>query len=80
MEHMFDRCKSLKSVDISSFNTQNVTNMSFIFFDCVALESIDLPNFGNQNIIQMDRMFGECKNELKIKIKDKYNIKDEAFK
>ena len=54
--------------------------MSFIFFDCVALESIDLPNFGNQNIIQMDRMFGECKNELKIKIKDKYNIKDEAFK
>ena len=27
-------CKSLTNIDLSNFNTQNVTNMSFMFSKC----------------------------------------------
>ena len=34
MSYMFYYCKSLNNLNISNFNTKNVTNMSGIFADC----------------------------------------------
>ena len=32
MSYMFSRCNSLTNIDLSNFNTQNVTNMSYMFY------------------------------------------------
>lgn len=31
MKYMFDVCKNLTSLDVSSFNTSKVTNMDYMF-------------------------------------------------
>ena len=35
--HMFRDCSSLTKIDLSNFNTKNVTNMSFMFLGCSSL-------------------------------------------
>ena len=37
MSYMFKSCFSLKSIDLSNFNTKNVTNMSYLFFNRCSL-------------------------------------------
>jgi len=34
---MFCECKSLTKIDLSNFNTQNVTNMKCMFYGCKSL-------------------------------------------
>ena len=60
MNDMFNECKSLKSIDLSNFNTQNVTNMNDMFRECKSLKSIDLSNFNTQNVTNMSDMFKGC--------------------
>ena len=57
---MFRGCKNLLSLDISSFNTANVTNMESMFEKCASLTSIDFSNFNTANVTNMDYMFDEC--------------------
>ena len=38
---MFYDCKSLINIDLSNFNTQNVTNMKNMFYKCKSLTNID---------------------------------------
>ena len=47
MNNMFSFCYSLISLDLSSFNTINVNNMSYMFKDCKSL------NFLKQNLWKM---------------------------
>ena len=42
---MFYDCISLLSLDLSNFNTKNVTNMHSMFHNCKSLLSLDLSNF-----------------------------------
>ena len=58
---MFFCCESLSSIDLSNFNTQNVTNMEYMFYNCNSLLSIDLSNFNTQNVTNMRYMFYNCK-------------------
>ena len=60
MSHMFSGCSSLKSVDLSSFNTNNINNMSFVFDGCEALESINLSSLNTNNVKKMWGMFYDC--------------------
>ena len=64
---MFYYCNSLSSLDLSNFNTQNVTNMGYMFSYCNSLSSLDLSNFNTQNVTNMESMFRGCKS-LKIRI------------
>ena len=64
MEGMFYGCKSLRSLDLTNFVTQQVTNMHLMFYNCKSLNSLDLSNFNIKNVINMDYMFYNC-NELK---------------
>ena len=57
MSHMFSGCSSLKSVDLSSFNTNNINNMSFVFDACRHLESINLSSLNTHNVKKMWGMF-----------------------
>ena len=59
---MFSGCSSLTSLNLSSFNTNKVTDMDSMFEDCSKLASLDLSNFNCNNIKSMENMFKNCKN------------------
>ncbi len=67
--HMFNCCESLKIIDLSNFNTQNVTDICYMFRECKSLTNIDLSNFSTQNIKAMfymrSMLFG-CKSLIKV--------------
>ena len=42
---MFFECKNLIDINLSNFNTQNVTNMYSMFYRCESLKNINLSNF-----------------------------------
>ena len=56
MRAMFCRCTQLKSIDVSTFNTSNVTNMGEMFA-YTGLESLDLSKFNTSNVTDMYLMF-----------------------
>ena len=58
--YMYCKCSSLKSIDLSSFNTSNVKDIRGMFFGCSSLESIDLSSFNTSNVNNMDLMFYNC--------------------
>ena len=58
--YMFSDCSSLQSIDLSSFNTTNVKNMSSMFLGCSSLRSIDLSSFNTTNVENMYTMFRGC--------------------
>ena len=57
---MFFWCSSLTNLDLSSFNTSNVTDMSHMFSSCSSLTSLDLSNFNTANVTDMQSMFELC--------------------
>ena len=80
MSCMFDGCSSLKELNLNNFNTNNVTNMSFMFNGCSSLKELNLNNFNTNNVTNMRWMFSKCSDELKLKLKSKFNeFKEEAF-
>ena len=57
---MFEYRKHLINIDLSSFNTKNVTNMKRMFANCENLESIDLSSLDTKNVTNMEEMFISC--------------------
>ena len=53
--------EKLTSIDLSNFNTRNVTDMSNMFNSCSNLTSLDLSNFNTSNVTNMGSMFGYCR-------------------
>ena len=51
---------SLENLDLSSFNTSKVTNMSNMFSNCESLISLDLSSFNTSNVTNMSNMFRAC--------------------
>ena len=51
---MFSGCSSLKELNLSNFNTNNVTNMRDMFNGCSSLKELNLYNFNNNNITNME--------------------------
>ena len=49
MNRMFFGCFSLKKLNLSNFNTNNVTDMSEMFHGCSSLEEINLSSFNTSN-------------------------------
>jgi len=45
MSYMFVHCESLIYIDISSFDTMKVNDMSLMFFYCSSLKTLDISNF-----------------------------------
>ena len=77
---MFNGCSSLKELNLSNFNTNNVTNMVSMFYLCSSLEELNLSNFDTNNVTYMKDMFHGCSEQFKNKIRSKYkNLKEEAF-
>jgi surface protein len=65
ISYMFACCRELKTINISSFNTSKVINMSYLFgssnyFHNSSLTSLDLSNFDTSNVTNMEKMFFGC--------------------
>lgn len=54
---MFYLCKKLESVDVSNWQTGNVTNMNGVFNQALALENIDVSNWDTSSCTDMAAMF-----------------------
>jgi len=60
--YMFFGCSNLTNIDLSSFDTKNVNNMSAMFSNCSNLTNIDLSSFDTKNVNNMSHMFSWCSN------------------
>lgn len=60
MEHMFDNCNKLETVDVTGFKTSNVTTMAFMFYLCQSLDSVDVTKFDTRKVTNMESMFRQC--------------------
>ena len=65
MNCMLNVCNKLINLNISSFDTKNVTDMSNMFNGCSSLVNLDLSSFDTKNVINMLCMFFNC-DKLKI--------------
>ena len=59
---MFYYCENLADLDVSHFDTSQVTYMSSMFEGCESLTNLDLSSFDTSQVIYMNRMFADCKN------------------
>ena len=62
MTGMFNNCSKLTSLDLSSFNTSNVTSIGGMFSNCGKLTSLDVSNFDTSKVINNSNMFNDCNN------------------
>lgn len=61
MGSMFSKCTSLETLDLSSFNTEKVTNMFEMIVGSMDLRTINLPKgFIGSNVTDLNGMFRDC--------------------
>lgn len=62
LKSFFELLTGLETIkDLKYLNTENVTDMSRMFWVCYALTSLDLSNFNTTNVTNMREMFYNCK-------------------
>ena len=71
---IFSNCPNLTKIDLSNFNSQNITNMSYIFFGCSSLTSVNLSNFNTYKANDMSYMFSGCSSLINLDLSD-FNTK-----
>ncbi len=59
-EKMFVSKAKLTSIEFDNFNTNNVTSMSYMFYDCSSLTSLDVSKFDTSKVTDMSAMFYNC--------------------
>ncbi len=59
MSYMFDGGINIKELDLSHFNTENVTAMTCMFRG-LSCDSLDLSSFNTSKVTDMTRMFSDC--------------------
>jgi surface protein len=57
---MFQNCKTLPQIDLSTFNTKNVVNMSYMFSGCTYLEEIDLRPLNLYSCTNIRNILEKC--------------------
>ena len=60
MSSMFGGCSSLTSLDVSKFDTSQVTDMNYMFGGCSSLTNLDVSKFDTSQVTNMEQMFFEC--------------------
>lgn len=78
MQFMFSSCTSLETLDLSSFNTEKVTNMVAMFENSKHLRSLKLPKgFIGSSVTNLKAMFRGCESltELDLSGSNSENVK-----
>ena len=61
MNSMFNRCRNITSLDLSSWDVSNVTDMFDMFGGCISLTSLDLSGWNTRKVTDMTNMFSSCR-------------------
>ena len=70
----------LVKLNLNSFNTNKVSDMSWMFHGCSSLKELNIDNFNFNNVKNYFGIFPRCYGELRKKIEMKFNyLKSEAF-
>ena len=75
---MFAGCESLLSLDISNWDTSNVTKMDAMFEHCASLSSLDISNWDTSNVTSMGGMFRICYSLSSLNLK-KWDISNVTY-
>ena len=59
MKSTFSNCGNLTSLDLSKFDTEDTTDMSYMFNNCSSLKYLKI-NFNTQKVTNMEKMFFSC--------------------
>ena len=62
MDGVFEGCSKLTSIDVSSFDTSNVSSMTDMFNGCSELTELNISNFDMSKVQYINRMFERCPN------------------
>jgi surface protein len=62
MYSMFASSGRIAVIDVSNFDTSNVTNMIAMFAGSSTVEELDVSNFNTSKIAKLDSMFAGCSN------------------
>ena len=57
MHKLFMHCQSLSNLNLSNWNTSNVTVMNYMFSYCYKLKTVDLSMFDTHNVTDMSGLF-----------------------
>ena len=78
---MFSECGNLTSVDLSGFDSSNVTLMWRMFSGCSSLTSLDLSGLDTSNVTDMWGMFSGCSSLKSLDLSgfDTSNVTDMSF-
>ena len=68
MQNMFSCCESVEKLDLSSFDTHNVSDMSFMFDSCDSIEELDLSSFDTNNVKDIEDIFSYCSSLKTIRV------------
>jgi surface protein len=66
----FKNCKSLTSLNLSSFGAAKFRDMQFMFYGCSRLSNIDISSFNTSSLIGTKEMFYGCSNLRAIYVSD----------
>ena len=69
MVYLFYGYSGLTSLDLSGWDTSNVTDMGGMFEKCSNLTSLDLSGWDTSNVTDMTDMFTDCTSLKKITMK-----------
>ena len=58
--YLFSDCRKIIEIDLSSFNTENVTKMNHMFNGCRVLKNVNLTSLITKNTTDMSFMFATC--------------------
>lgn len=74
MASLFHNCQALAKLDISSFDTSQVTDMGAMFTYCSKLTQLDFTLFDTRNVTDTRWMFEHCEKLTTIFISDKWSM------
>ena len=78
---MFNKCRNIEVLDVSHFDTSNVTSMEYMFGYCESLTKLDVSHFDTSNVTTMCGMFYFCLflTELDVSNFDTSNVVDTSL-
>ena len=70
---MFDSCTGIETLDLSNFDTSNVTSMSWMFYNCSSLKTLNISKFDTSKVTNMSEMFEGCSSLKTIYVSDAFD-------
>ena len=58
--YMFKNCTGLTSIDLSNFDSSEITEMNEMFYNCYSLQYLNFGNFPITQVVNMSYMFYNC--------------------